>query len=142
MAAFIEILITLAALLALCLFVHVKTGLASGAAPLASVHLLLLAGFLWFAAALAAAVWLWRHRKMLRWREILSPAFVFFVLASLAVLVLFAARRPVFNEWDEFSFWGIAAKVVKTENQLEWVGRMNNIRACVKEIVENEIIYA
>lgn len=131
MAAFIEILITLAALLALCLFVHVKTGLASGAAPLAalcgtmiwysvlgSVHLLLLAGFLWFAAALAAAVWLWRHRKMLRWREILSPAFVFFVLASLAVLVLFAARRPVFNEWDEFSFWGIAAKVVKTENQL------------------------
>lgn len=31
---------------------------------------------------------------------------------------------------------------LKAENQLEWVGRMNNIRACVREVVENEIIYA
>ena len=31
---------------------------------------------------------------------------------------------------------------LKTENQLEWVGRMNNIRACVREVVENEIIYS
>ena len=29
---------------------------------------------------------------------------------------------------------------LKAENQLEWVGRMN-IRACVREIVESEIIY-
>lgn len=31
---------------------------------------------------------------------------------------------------------------LKAENQLEWVGRMNNIRACVREVVECEIIYA
>ena len=31
---------------------------------------------------------------------------------------------------------------LKTENALEWVGRMNNIRACAMEIVNNEIIYA
>ncbi|MDO4943465.1 MAG: TnpV protein [Lachnospiraceae bacterium] len=31
---------------------------------------------------------------------------------------------------------------LKEENQLEWVGRMNNIRACVQEVVEREIIYA
>lgn len=31
---------------------------------------------------------------------------------------------------------------LKAENQLEWVGRMNNIRACALEIVEREIIYA
>ena len=31
---------------------------------------------------------------------------------------------------------------LKAENQLEWVGRMNNIRACVREVVENEIIYS
>ncbi len=31
---------------------------------------------------------------------------------------------------------------IKEENQLEWVGRMNNIRACVKEVVERKIIYA
>lgn len=31
---------------------------------------------------------------------------------------------------------------LKAENQLEWVGRMNNIQACVREVVEKEIIYA
>lgn len=30
---------------------------------------------------------------------------------------------------------------LKTENQLLWVGQMNNIRACVREIVETKIIY-
>lgn len=31
---------------------------------------------------------------------------------------------------------------LKAENALEWVGRMNNIWACVMEIVNDEIIYA
>ena len=31
---------------------------------------------------------------------------------------------------------------LKAENALEWTGRMNNIRACAKEIVYDEIIYA
>ena len=31
---------------------------------------------------------------------------------------------------------------LKAENALEWVQRMNNIRACAREIVESEIIYA
>ena len=30
---------------------------------------------------------------------------------------------------------------LKAEKTLEWVGRMNNIRACAREIVEREIIY-
>ena len=30
---------------------------------------------------------------------------------------------------------------LKTENQLLWVQKMNNIRACVREVVEREIIY-
>ncbi len=29
----------------------------------------------------------------------------------------------------------------KAENALEWVGRMNNIRACAREIVNEEIVY-
>ena len=33
-------------------------------------------------------------------------------------------------------------KQLKAENALEWTQRMNNIRACAKEIVEKEIIYA
>lgn len=31
---------------------------------------------------------------------------------------------------------------LKEENALEWVQRMNNIQACVREIVEKEIIYS
>lgn len=31
---------------------------------------------------------------------------------------------------------------LKMENTLEWVQRMNNIRACAREIVNNEIIFA
>lgn len=31
---------------------------------------------------------------------------------------------------------------LKAENTLEWVGRMNNIQACAREIVDKEIIYA
>ena len=30
---------------------------------------------------------------------------------------------------------------LKAENALEWTGRMNNIRACVIEIINNEIIF-
>lgn len=29
---------------------------------------------------------------------------------------------------------------LKAENQMEWVGRMNNIRACVHEIIRNELV--
>ncbi len=31
---------------------------------------------------------------------------------------------------------------LKAENALEWIGRMNNIRACAMEIVNEETIYA
>ena len=30
---------------------------------------------------------------------------------------------------------------LKAENSLEWTGKMNNIRACAREIVEKEIVY-
>ena len=31
---------------------------------------------------------------------------------------------------------------LKTKNALKWTQRMNNIRACAKEIIEKEIIFA
>ena len=31
---------------------------------------------------------------------------------------------------------------LKEENQLLWVQKMNNIRACVREVVESEVIYS
>ena len=30
---------------------------------------------------------------------------------------------------------------LKADNAWEWVGRMNNIQACAREIVDSEIIY-
>lgn len=30
---------------------------------------------------------------------------------------------------------------LKSDNAWEWVGRMNNIQACAREIVDKEIIY-
>ena len=36
---------------------------------------------------------------------------------------------------------GVAERL-KVENQLLWVQKMNNIRVCVREVVECEIIYS
>ncbi len=33
-------------------------------------------------------------------------------------------------------------ELLKTENALEWVGQLNNIRACAVEIVEKGIVFA
>lgn len=30
---------------------------------------------------------------------------------------------------------------LKADNAMEWVGRMNNIQACAREIVDKEMIY-
>ena len=34
------------------------------------------------------------------------------------------------------------AKQLKAENQMEWVGRMNNIRSRAKEVINNELIFS
>ncbi len=34
------------------------------------------------------------------------------------------------------------AELLKGENALEWIGRINNIRACAMESADSEIIYA
>ena len=43
---------------------------------------------------------------------------------------------------QELSLIHIFTEQLKAENALEWVGRMNNTRACAMEIVNSEIIYA
>ena len=37
--------------------------------------------------------------------------------------------------------WGVTEEL-KMQDQMEWVGRMNNIRACAEEIVVKKIVYA
>ena len=36
--------------------------------------------------------------------------------------------------------WGVTEEL-KMQDQMEWVGRMNNIRTCVEEITLNKIVY-
>lgn len=78
-----------------------------------------LGGWLWLAGMLAiaaAAVWESGLRGVLR--RLGSPAFVLFSLAGLGVWVLFAVQKPMFTQWDEFTFWGIAAKMTKESDML------------------------
>jgi len=30
---------------------------------------------------------------------------------------------------------------LKADNELEWIGKMNNMQACAREIVDKEMIY-
>lgn len=44
---------------------------------------------------------------------------------------------------DERSAWSDGrTEELKKQDQMVWVGRMNNIRACAEEIVVKEIVYA
>ena len=52
------------------------------------------------------------------------------------------AEEMFFRLVNEYANRQGVTEQLKAENQLEWVGRMNNIRACVREVVENEIIYS
>lgn len=59
-----------------------------------------------------------------------APGFAAFFVLAAGWLVFFALRRPMFSTWDEFSFWGTAAKIVKDSDGLyvnaqigwDWVG--------------------
>ncbi len=53
--------------------------------------------------------------------------FISFALLSLFIISLFSIRQPLFYEWDEFSFWGTAARVVSDSNLLYTVADNNMV---------------
>ena len=68
-----------------------------------------------YIAALISAALLMRDsadRRRALLRKFLCPAVVFFALSSLGFYVILSIKQPAFTLWDEFSFWGIAAKTV------------------------------
>ena len=78
-------------------------------------------GALWLTllALLLTAILLARHAGWERFQAAKnSPGLVFFVAASLVIWFLFAILQPMFVEWDEFTFWGMAAKLLKEKNAL------------------------
>lgn len=57
----------------------------------------------------------------------LHPVVIIFVLSVGIVSVIFALQKPAFYYWDEFAFWGMAAKVTKMSNLLYTVAPSNMI---------------
>lgn len=127
----LEAFLVFALIVALSVAVSVRFQLASGAAPLAVLcgsvlwytlaacaGLLFPAAVVWIAAAAAAGGWAFWRRDQVKKAQLFSPSFVFFLLAGAAIILLLGIRQPLFMEWDEFSFWGIAPKVVKETNML------------------------
>ena len=51
-------------------------------------------------------------------------------------------RNALKGSWRAYNKHRVIREQLKAENALEWTRRMNNIRACAREIVNEEIIYA
>lgn len=144
----LDAVLALAAFLGLCIFFNRRCGIAGGRTPLLTAALIMLwltvfgvAGALrcggWLLYLLSAAAWV---LAFLPKKELLSPSaarpvlfdfgFSLFCLLSAVTLAVFAVRQPQFAEWDELSFWGTAAKLLKLNDALyttatvgwDWVG--------------------
>ena len=75
-------------------------------------------GWLFFAAAAAAAVLEIKNKGRGLRRALQSPGFVLFLAGGAFFILLFAVRRPMFYQWDDFTFWGSAAKNTFEADQL------------------------
>lgn len=75
--------------------------------------------WLCYAALLAGAVWLAVRggREGLR-AALPSPGFWLFLGGAALIWVLFAVHQPMFTQWDEFTAWGLAPKMVKEMDAL------------------------
>lgn len=133
MTAFLEFFITFAALCIIMAAIGLRFRIPAGLCPLAGscftilwftlwgfFDLLAVAGWGFFLLAGAALGWMIWQRGSLRreWGRFLTPSVLFFWAASVLVIVYFAVRQPIPMEWDEFSFWSIAPKVVKTTGHM------------------------
>ena len=137
-------LVSLAALGGFAALAARRTSLPAALAPFAAVCLVMV----WLSAGgmlglLVPAGWALFVLAAIAWALALAPAGAkkplaalaepgflgFFVLAAL-LTAFFSARQPMYTTWDEFSFWGTAAKIVKTSGGLyvnaeigwDWVG--------------------
>ena len=50
--------------------------------------------------------------------EFFSPAVVLFIISGVFMLIFLAVKQPVMAEWDEFSFWGMSAKLIYNNGAL------------------------
>ncbi|MDD4850241.1 MAG: hypothetical protein PHO10_06020 [Gemmiger sp.] len=125
-------LLVLALVFAFCVSVAAVSGLDAALLPLPTlagcVLVLLCAGYagvvhlgllLVYAALLAATVYCgFRAGKRALLNALCSPGVLFFGAAATFFWVLLGVLQPLFTQWDEFTFWGTAAKMLKEQNML------------------------
>ncbi len=121
-------------LLSISLFFTMRFNVNSAVGPLLSIalivltmllfgflNLLLVGGYLVTAFALFSIVYVFFIKKY-KIKEVLekfiTPATVFFVAACIYFFIVLESKNAAFKVWDEFSFWGIAAKAIKTNDML------------------------
>lgn len=83
-----------------------------------------LGGWLWYLGCFAALGWVVRRQRGAIVR-LFTPGFVLFLALGAAFIGLFFATQPLLTQWDEFTVWGTAAKVVSTTGQLYTVAPSN-----------------
>lgn len=133
---YLDVLLALAALCGLCWFFHKVCGMAAALTPLAAVSATMLwfsfagvcgvlypAGWVYYLAAFGLGLYACLRKPLktdllAEKATLLAPGFLFFLLAAMICFVYFAIRQPIFSEWDEMSFWGTAAKLMKLNNEL------------------------
>ncbi|MDD6187502.1 MAG: hypothetical protein PUB11_05560 [Oscillospiraceae bacterium] len=71
-------------------------------------------------AAVCFAFSVYKNRDSLKEKlsHFLEPGVVLFIVTSLAMMLFLFLRKPLMTEWDEFSFWGISQKLVKSHEAL------------------------
>lgn len=135
----LALLFGLLSVLAFSLFLSTVSKRSASAMPLVSLciamlwfsifgmlNLLWIGGLLWYILSFLSLVWcIWKERKNLLLR--ISPAFGLFALVSLFMIILLGITKPMFVQWDEFTFWGAACKATSNTNQLYTVAQSNLI---------------
>lgn len=88
--------------------------------------LLQAAGYVWYAlcAVLLAATVVVNKKNTL---GLLTPGLVYFFVGSAALIAVFLLTRPMLTHWDEFTFWGTAAKATGQSHLLYTVAPGNLI---------------
>lgn len=130
----LDIIVSLLALFCLTAAFVLWGGLHSALAPLAALSVITLwltlagmAGLLLPALIVGmlacfglgiGALWCRRKQMPSAWEQLFSPGAALFWGMTLLFAVYFALRQPMFHDYDEFSFWGTAAKLTCTGHQL------------------------
>ncbi|MDL2219591.1 hypothetical protein LJC04_04590 [Ruminococcaceae bacterium OttesenSCG-928-O06] len=84
------------------------------------------AAVLWYALCAVALLYtLWREKG--RILHLFTPGLVFFLVGGVLLVGVFQLTRPMLTLWDEFTFWGTAAKATCNTHLLYTVAPSNLI---------------